>query len=110
MYCEVMSPLFFVNRLGGYALLSLPAPSEGGRRLTLRPNYSDAVAKVFTDCAASLLADEGFGVLSQVQGGTILADLLLWVPDWSVATRRAIFGEIRSVPSSFDCSMKKSLE
>ena len=85
-HCQASNPRDKV-----YALLSLPGQSE--LCPTIEPNYSDTVTKVFTDCAVSLLDVEGFDVLSAVQGGSNLGGLPSWVPDWSLAPKRAVFGE-----------------
>ncbi|EHK43251.1 uncharacterized protein TrAtP1_001539 [Trichoderma atroviride] len=73
-----------------YSMLSLLDTSDN--QFNLKPRYEDAVAKVYTDCALALMADNGYDLLSAVQGGSTIHGLPSWVPDWSVQPKREILG------------------
>lgn len=84
-HCEATDPRDKI-----YSMLSLLDTS--GKQFSLKPQYEDPVAKVYTDCALALIPDSGYGLLSAMQGDSTMDGLPSWVPDWSVQPKREILG------------------
>ncbi|KAJ3547922.1 hypothetical protein NM208_g1252 [Fusarium decemcellulare] len=82
-HCEATDPRDKVYSL-------LPLLDFFNKPLGLTPRYQDTLVQVYTDCAKALLADQGWKMLSAVQGGPGTNNLPSWVPDWSVPPMRHI--------------------
>jgi hypothetical protein len=68
----------------------LPLLHSYGTHLDLAPSYEDSLAKVYTDCATTLVAECGLEILYAVQGRSNIDNLPSWVPDWSMSPRRRV--------------------
>lgn len=90
-----------------YALL--PLLHSFDKQLTLTPKYGDSPAKVYTDCATTLMAECGFEILYAVQGGSRIDNLPSWVPDWSIPPKRKVLGTFeRTAMNRFWISKKQA--
>ncbi|KAF5557155.1 heterokaryon incompatibility protein het-6 [Fusarium phyllophilum] len=84
-HCEATDPRDKIYSL-------LPIIHSHNRALDLIPRYQDSPAKVYTDCALSILPSCGWSLLYAVQGNSRTENLPSWVPDWNVQPQRHIIG------------------
>ncbi|KAI1036460.1 hypothetical protein LB503_003341 [Fusarium chuoi] len=84
-HCEVTDPRDKIYSL-------LPILESHNRALDLVPRYQDTPARIYTDCALSILPTCGWGLLYAVQGNLRTEKLPSWVPDWNVPPQRHIIG------------------
>lgn len=91
-----------------YALL--PLLHSFDKQLTLTPKYGDSLAKVYTDCATTLMAECGFEILYAVQGGSRIDNLPSWVPDWSIPPKRKVLGTFERIAMNRFWISKKQVD
>ena len=91
-----------------YALL--PLFHSFDKQLTLTPKYGDSPAKVYTDCATTLMAECGFEILYAVQGGSRIDNLPSWVPDWSIPPKRKVLGTFERTAMNRFWNSKKQVD
>jgi hypothetical protein len=91
-----------------YALL--PLFHSFDKQLTLTPKYGDSPAKVYTDCATTLMAECGFEILYAVQGGSRIDNLPSWVPDWSIPPKRKVLGTFERTAMNHFWNSKKQVD
>ncbi|EWG54465.1 hypothetical protein FVEG_17326 [Fusarium verticillioides 7600] len=82
-HCEATEPCDKI-----YSLLSIL--QSYNKSLDLIPRYQDTPARIYTDCALSLLPSCGWSLLYAVQGNIRTENLPSWVPDWNVPPQRHI--------------------
>ncbi|KAF5709455.1 heterokaryon incompatibility 6 OR allele [Fusarium mundagurra] len=68
----------------------LPILQSHNKPLDLTPRYQDTPARIYTDCALSMLPSCGWSLLSAVQGNLRTENLPSWVPDWDVPPQRHV--------------------
>ncbi|KAF4435134.1 hypothetical protein FACUT_7392 [Fusarium acutatum] len=68
----------------------LPILQSHNKPLDLIPRYQDTPARIYTDCALSILPSCGWSLLSAVQGNLRTENLPSWVPDWNVQPQRHV--------------------
>lgn len=84
-HCEATDPRDKIYSL-------LPILQSHNRALNLVPRYQDTLARIYTDCALSILPTCGWSLLYAVQGNLRTENLPSWVPDWNVPPQRHIIG------------------
>ncbi|KAF5551867.1 heterokaryon incompatibility 6 OR allele [Fusarium mexicanum] len=84
-HCEATDPRDKIYSL-------LPILQSHNRPLELVPRYQDTLAKIYTDCALSILPSCGWSLLYAVQGKSKTENMPSWVPDWNVPPQRHVIG------------------
>ncbi|CCT65350.1 related to heterokaryon incompatibility protein het-6 [Fusarium fujikuroi IMI 58289] len=84
-HCEATDPRDKIYSL-------LPILQSYNKSLDLTPRYQDTPARIYTDCALSILPACGWSLLYAVQGNLRTENLPSWVPDWNVPPQRHIIG------------------
>jgi hypothetical protein len=91
-----------------YALL--PLLHSFCKNFNLTPNYGDSLAKVYSDCASSLVAECGLEILYAVQGPSSIENLPSWVPDWSMTPRRRVLATFKRIAQTSFWTHKKKID
>ncbi|KAM3065331.1 hypothetical protein ACMFMF_011268 [Clarireedia jacksonii] len=91
-----------------YALL--PLLHSFSTDLNVTPNYGDSLAKVYSDCASSLVAECGLEILYAVQGRSSIENLPSWLPDWSMAPRQRVLGNFERIAQTSFWTYKKNID
>ncbi|KAI1042168.1 hypothetical protein LB505_002980 [Fusarium chuoi] len=84
-HCEATDPRDKIYSL-------LPILESHNRALDLVPRYQDTPARIYTDCALSILPTCGWCLLYAVQGNLRTENMPSWVPDWNAPPQRYILG------------------
>ncbi|KAI1029480.1 hypothetical protein LB504_010763 [Fusarium proliferatum] len=84
-HCEATDPRDKIYSL-------LPIFQSHNRPLDLVPRYQDTSARIYTDCALSILPSCGWSLLYAVQGNLRTENLPSWAPDWNVPPQRHVIG------------------
>ncbi|VTT69221.1 unnamed protein product [Fusarium fujikuroi] len=82
-HCEATDPRDKIYSL-------LPILQSHNKPLDLIPRYQDTPARIYTDCALSLLPSCGWSLLSAVQENPRRENMPSWVPDWNVPPQRYV--------------------
>ncbi|KAG4263847.1 hypothetical protein FPRO03_09123 [Fusarium proliferatum] len=82
-HCEATDPRDKIYSL-------LPILQSHNKPLDLIPRYQDTPARIYTDCALSLLPSCCWSLLSAVQGNPRTENMPSWVPDWNVPPQRYV--------------------